>query len=347
MRPKIQRFFMLFLAVLLCLSGCGKKEEALTDPEDMVSSGPGYPDVAAGQSYFYYKNCYGELYAISAGNQKKTALGAGKLLGADEQYAYIWQESKLRVMDGAKQAAEFDCPETIEYGFTDAGRAFFRADDRLYTLVLSTLEWRQYQTKNAVKGMTAAGDRLFYTRYAESGLDLLLCGYDLTTQEEQILAAAGRSSTGSDVAYVDGRLYYATDTAFYCYEPVSGWAQPLLEAEQAALTLDHTENLAYVYYTKDAERRLWVYDMAAQQQRSDERAAYSVQTNAFGATFMQEDTCRFGSEGTGTSFEPFEVQSVCSFSGSPAGIILSTRPQNVYIAFKQPDGSYQTVRVAQ
>ena len=345
MRQKIQRFFMLFLAVLLCLSGCGKTAET-KENDIFFESGSQPPSTEAGSTGFYYQK-EGMLYTVSAATRKQTGLGQGRLLGADQQYAYIRQESKLRVMDGAKQAAEFDCSETIEYGFTDAGRAFFRADDRLYTLVLSTLEWRQYQTKNAVKGMTAAGDRLFYTRYAESGLDLLLCGYDLTTQEEQILAAAGRSSTGSDVAYVDGRLYYATDTAFYCYEPVSGWAQPLLEAEQAALTLDHTENLAYVYYTKDAERRLWVYDMAAQQQRSDERAAYSVQTNAFGATFMQEDTCRFGSEGAGTSFEPFEVQSVCSFSGSPAGIILSTRPQNVYIAFKQPDGSYQTVRVAQ
>ena len=345
MRQKIQRFFMLLAAVLLCLSGCSRITEA-KDIDIYIDGGYLPPSTEAGSTGFYYQK-EGMLYTVSAATRKQTGLGQGRLLGADQQYAYIWQESKLRVMDGAKQAAEFDCLETIEYGFTDAGRAFFRADDRLYTLVLSTLEWRQYQTKNAVKGMTAAGDRLFYTRYAESGLDLLLCGYDLTTQEEQILAAAGRSSTGSDVAYVDGRLYYATDTAFYCYEPVSGWAQPLLEAEQAALTLDHTENLAYVYYTKDAERRLWVYDMAAQQQRSDERAAYSVQTNAFGATFMQEDTCRFGSEGAGTSFEPFEVQSVCSFSGSPAGIILSTRPQNVYIAFKQPDGSYQTVRVAQ
>ena len=340
MRPKIQRFFMLFLAVLLCLSGCGKKEEALTDPEDMVSSGPGYPDVAAGQSYFYYKNCYGELYAISAGNQKKTALGAGKLLGADEQYAYIWQESKLRVMDGAKQAAEFDCLLVPSYWSTKNGCAYFSVENEdascsLLILRLSSLMMEQHQVGVQIMSAAVEENQFYYVRFNAENKQIL-CRYDLESAEEQLLSELGFSSRFPRVIYVSQRLYYATDTKFCCYHLAGETEEILLQAE--VTSVQYNGDLAYIQYNKDQEHYLWIYDTVKEKLISDEKSGLSIASNDFGLTFWEDGKYWFEKETEKVDFKDRPIRVVC---GSPAGLIVGTWSREVLIAFKKSEGGYR------
>ena len=346
MKPKIQCFFMLLAAVLFCLSGCGQKEEEMTfGPQGTAQTDTGSGAnvrVEAGQNCFYYESSDGILYAVPAGTRVKERLGAGKLLGADEQYAYLWQESKLRVLDGARQAAEFDCLLRPSYWSTKNGCAYFSVENEdascsLLILQLSSLMMEQHQVGVQIMSAAVEKNQFYYVRFNTENKQIL-CRYDLESAEEQVLLELGFNSWIPKVQYVNRCLYFKTDTMFYCYHLDDGTEEILLQAE--GMSAQYDGRFAYILFNHEKERFLWRYDMEEKRLISNEKSVFSIYTNAFGLTFYQDGAGWFGEEEAQAVFDERFAATLHGLSGSPAGIIAHSWPGEIMIAFKQPDGSY-------
>ena len=219
MRPKIQRFFMLFLAVLLCLSGCGQKDLFITGSSDILA-------VAAEQSWFYYQQ-QDEISAVNSQTQKVHRLGQGFLTGSDDRYVYLWQNSdQIAVLEGIRTLAAFDCPTAPAYWGTADGCAYFTATDQnqekisylLYVLDLSGMELRQYPLSGIPEAVAAEGEQIYYTGYWAQ--DLRLCRYDLANAQEQVLPESGSFTDESALFCLEGELYYAEKRLFVAFLPM-------------------------------------------------------------------------------------------------------------------------------
>lgn len=347
MKPKIQCFFMLLMAVLFCLSGCGKKEEEMTfGPQGTAQTDTGSGAnvrVEAGQNCFYYESSDGILYAVPAGTRVKERLGAGKLLGADEQYAYIWRENRLQALEGNVPAAEIECFAAPYYCATLDDCAYFTdSANRLYYFTRSKPEWRLEEPGCNIGAMAKEGDRLYYIRYAEDPAYLQLCGYDLKLGQEQVLSEFNNDVVGRfDVACVDGRLYYYMKDTFYSYDLATNTQEELIRfADNPNTSAIYWDHLAYIWHQEEEVRRLWIYDMREAQPVSDEITEKTFYGNAFGLTFYQDGAGWFGEEEARAVFDERFAATLHGLSGSPAGIIAHSWPGEIMIAFKQPDGSY-------
>ena len=339
MRPKIQRFFMLLAALLLCLSGCGKKDLFITGSSDILA-------VAAGQSWFYYQQ-QDEISAVNSQTQKVHRLGQGFLTGSDDRYVYLWQNSdQIAVLEGIRTLAAFDCPTAPAYWGTADGCAYFTATDQnqekisylLYVLDLSGMELRQYPLSGIPEAVAAEGEQIYYIGYWAQ--DLRLCRYDLANAQEQVLPESGSFTDESALFCLEGELYYAGKTAFCRLSPDDLQEEVLWEAEEIPDAV-YSGNLACLRYKKGEEQFLWIYDMRERRVLSNEAAAIEkLYQSAFGLIYAQGQ--EYWLDGAAARAFIDARNPIDQIDGSPAGFIASTGEGELFIAFLQPNGSYET-----